>query len=289
MDIEGLTKSQIILLTLLVSFVTSIATGIVTVTLLEQAPTEVTQTINRVVERTVERVVPDLSKVQGAAVTTKEITVVVKEDDLITDSIEKNQGTLTRIIGVPDADPLAAPTLRGLGIIVDPSGIAALPRSILAPGVNYAAVNPSGDTVTIKLLNPEGGSIALIQLSKKGDAPTNFTAANIPGNLTLKLGQSVIALSGDTRSKVSIGIISSLDEVSVSGGSTASSSIAFINTNVSESDTMPGSPLLNIFGETIGIRTGKPTGGGSSFIPSAAITEELTKLPLITVKPTTTN
>ena len=38
MDLEHLNKTQIILLTLLVSFVTSIATGIVTVSLLAQAP-----------------------------------------------------------------------------------------------------------------------------------------------------------------------------------------------------------------------------------------------------------
>ena len=85
MDIEHLTKMQIVLLTLLVSFVTSIATGIITVTLMNQVPPAVTQTLNRVVERTVERVVPDKS--QGASVITKEVTIVVKEDDLITDSI----------------------------------------------------------------------------------------------------------------------------------------------------------------------------------------------------------
>ena len=79
---EGLTKQQIVLVALLISFVTSIATGIVTVALMDQAPPGVTQTINRVVERTIEKVVPTPSQNQSAAVVTKE-TIVVKEDDLV--------------------------------------------------------------------------------------------------------------------------------------------------------------------------------------------------------------
>src|SRR3989338_10938680 len=93
MEIEKLNKTQIILLTLLTSFVTSIATGIVTVTLLEQAPPVVTQTINRVVESTIEKVIPS----QGTSVVTKETTVVVKEDDLIAKSIENDSLSLARI------------------------------------------------------------------------------------------------------------------------------------------------------------------------------------------------
>ena len=82
-SMEDLNKNQIVLLTLLVSFVTSIATGIITVTLLQEAPIEVTRNINRIVEKTIETVTP------GTVTTTqKEVTtVVVKEEDLIIDSI----------------------------------------------------------------------------------------------------------------------------------------------------------------------------------------------------------
>ncbi len=61
MEIKDLNKSQLILLAILISFVTSIATGITTVTLMEQAPASVTMPITRVVRETVEKVVPPQS------------------------------------------------------------------------------------------------------------------------------------------------------------------------------------------------------------------------------------
>ncbi|MBU2109519.1 hypothetical protein KKB71_00985, partial [Patescibacteria group bacterium] len=59
---ENLTRTQIILLVLLVSFVTSLATGIVTVTLVNQAPQPITHTLGKVIEKTIERVVPGESQ-----------------------------------------------------------------------------------------------------------------------------------------------------------------------------------------------------------------------------------
>lgn len=58
MDLKDLNKSQLILLAILLSFVTSIATGITTVTLMEEAPKTITIPINRVVRETVEKIVP---------------------------------------------------------------------------------------------------------------------------------------------------------------------------------------------------------------------------------------
>ena len=58
MDVKDLNKSQLILLALLLSFVTSLATGITTVTLMQQAPASVRTPITRVVRQTVEKIVP---------------------------------------------------------------------------------------------------------------------------------------------------------------------------------------------------------------------------------------
>lgn len=58
MDIKDLNKSQLILLAVLLSFVTSIATGITTVTLMQQAPDSVTVPVTRIIRETVEKIVP---------------------------------------------------------------------------------------------------------------------------------------------------------------------------------------------------------------------------------------
>src|SRR3954470_15729289 len=97
MDIEKLTKHQIVLLTLLVSFVTSMATGIVAVALMDQAPPAVTKTINQIVEHTVEKVVPATQGAAAATITEK--TVVVKDDDLAAQSIAGVQKAIVRIVG----------------------------------------------------------------------------------------------------------------------------------------------------------------------------------------------
>lgn len=63
MEIKDLNKSQLILLAILISFVTSIATGIVTVTLMDQAPSSVSVPITKIVRQTVEKIVPSDPKI----------------------------------------------------------------------------------------------------------------------------------------------------------------------------------------------------------------------------------
>jgi hypothetical protein len=111
---EDLTKHQLILLVLLITFITSIGTGIITFTLLQQAPVEVTQTINRVVEKTIERVVPEPGKPEKVVT-----TVVVNEEDRVLEAIAKNEKSIVRIKTVgSDGTEITA----GLGIVISSSG-----------------------------------------------------------------------------------------------------------------------------------------------------------------------
>src|SRR3990167_3092076 len=113
---EELNKNQLILLTLLVSFVTSIATGIITTSLLQQAPPGVTQVINRVVEKTIEQVATE-----GGKEIIREVTVVVKEEDQVVDAIAKNSKSIARITDNAFSDGVQL--FYGIGILVDKDGI----------------------------------------------------------------------------------------------------------------------------------------------------------------------
>ncbi|MCH7529524.1 hypothetical protein IIB50_00140 [Patescibacteria group bacterium] len=276
MEIEELTKMQIILLTLLVSFVTSIATGIVTVSLLDQAPPAVTQTINRIVERTVERVVPGES--QGAIITK---TIVVKENDIITDSIEKNSKHLVRIsrkvIGGENE------TFVGIGIIVSEGGLVSTDSSLILGDYDYFASLSHGGVYPMEIvLNAK--ATALLKIVQDEDETISFKTVTFSSDLSvLKLGQTIISLGGKNRTNVAIGIVSGLLEknitVEVEGENAEPATItilSFIETNISEVSVLSGSPLIDIFGEVIGISTiSSRDGGGADYTPISVVEAQL--------------
>ncbi len=92
MSLEELTKTQLILLVLLICFVSSIATSVITTGLLAEAPLQTTQTINRIVQNTVEKVVP------GDVVTQTETIYIEKnEGDIIAQIYEEAYSTMYQI------------------------------------------------------------------------------------------------------------------------------------------------------------------------------------------------
>lgn len=287
MDIERLTKMQIVLLTLLVSFVTSIATGIVTVTLMDQAPPAITQTINRVVERTVEKVVPDKS--QGASVITKEVTVVVKEDDLITDSIDKNSKSVVRIKKMNAGGE--AGKLVGLGVIVSRDGMVATDPSVIEDEDAYIVETADAEIFNANVVNvrkDKPSAFLAIEIPEK-DEEIVFSPVALSNESTFKLGQTVISLTGEGRTDVAIGIISGLIEDKVeatTSGEEATSEeaeqtevpaepvmvLSLIKTSIDEAGVLVGSPLIDMFGEVVGIST------TDSFIGKTALFEPVSEI-----------
>jgi S1-C subfamily serine protease len=260
MDIEQLTKAQIVLLTLLVSFITSIATGIVTVTLMDQAPPSMTQVINRVVERTVERVVPDGDEgeqVAAAGEVIKEVTVVVKENDLITESIEKNAKNLVRLSTAKGRNAVEPETFVGIGVMVTSGGIVATDAT-LVPSERYIVTVADGTHYVARRLEREPGApIALLSLEANG---ATFSAATLADLTTLKLGQTAIALSGSERVHVALGSVTGLD-LSPDG------SLSRLYTDITAGQVQLGSPVFNMFGEVTGLYAGGVSGTEASFVP----------------------
>lgn len=240
MDLEHLTKHQIVLLTLLVSFVTSIATGIVTVSLMNQAPPSITRTINQIVEHTVETVVPAM---QGAsAITTTQKTIVVKNDDLAAQSIAMVQKSIIRIT-VRGGEELVA-----RGVIVDKAGTALTDRDALdATGATaFDAILSDGTRVAIVAVQYSKVTTTPVALVEVGVGTSTGWAPAILADLSkLQLGQSVIRIGGKGVDIVGEGVIAMLPS-GPSGNRAVQASV--------EAAT-PGSLLVSLFGDVIGIAT----------------------------------
>lgn len=246
MNLEELTKHQIILLTLLVSFVTSIATGIVTVSLMDQAPPGVTKVVNQIVEHTVEKIVPST---QGASVATTEKTVVVKDDDLAARSIATVQQGMVRIT-TPGSDLLVA-----RGVIIDAKGLALTDKSALldSGAKEFEAILATGVRVPAVLKQTASTSpLAVLELSL--GTTTGWVAAPLANQAKLMLGQSVIRIGGKGADTVGSGVVATLPNKE-NPGSIAASVVS----------ATPGSVLMTIFGEVIGVSTGSSAALGTEF------------------------
>lgn len=276
---ENLTKHQLILVALLISFVTSIATGIVTVSLMDQAPKAVTQTINRVVERTVERVVTEPNKSKDIV---KE-TIVVKEEDKIIEAIEKNAKSMVRIYktdSLANADnPLKS--FVGIGVIISKEGDIATDSSIIAPSASFSVILNDAREYDVRVT--EGKKlITFLKIIPKENEKLSVTPAILADSDTLKLGQTVISLGGKLRNSVSIGVITSFLESSISNQekatlpenidlsvenqstttiSTATDTkdivdkiLSLVETSIVPSDNTTGNPFINLSSEVVGIR-----------------------------------
>jgi S1-C subfamily serine protease len=258
LDIEKLSKSQIILLTLLVSFVTSIATGIVTVSLMDQAPPAIAQTVNRVVERTVEKVIPS---VQTAAVA-QEKTVVIRESDLIAAAIEQMRSSLVRLYSDEKE-----PVFLGMGVVYTKSGV------IIADSAAFEAkeimLEQSGGQrvlATVIRRDIESGVVYLQAATSTvdGKAPL-WVAPSFAASIGL--GQTVFTMSGKSATRVADGIVSGIEP--------NGDDVKLIDTDISEASISSGAPLVDVNGKVVGISTSvSRKASQTSFMPSTVFSIE---------------
>jgi S1-C subfamily serine protease len=237
--------------------VTSIATGIATVSLLDQAPPRVTQVINRVVERTVEQVVPQQAA-SPAQVVTKEETVVVREDELITQSIADASDSIVRVFA-------RRGNFIAMGFVANRDGLIVTSGEGINERGQYEVVFPTGERVDAEVvLHNDEASVALLRI---GDADTALIPAAVNSGQNIQLGSTVLIVNGEVDDQVAMGIISRLDRTSVSQGG-VDEPITGLHTNLAPDLIALGTPLFSLFGEVIGVRTSATT---SVFVPMSVI------------------
>ncbi len=283
---ENLTKQQIILLTLLVSFITSIATGIVTVALVNQAPVGVTQTINRIVERTIEKVAPTTSS-NNTQTVVKE-TVVVNADAQVVGAIDRNSKSIVRIYST-STDPLTGLTSRdffGIGTVITDDGVLVTDNYGLNINDNYFTITGTSTIHDLLIVRSKNGEqVALLKIKSDDKNPLVLPKASLSNQGDLKLGQAVVYIGGETKNVVATGIVSSIGtkEVKIETATSSTSTISAtktvidsIETTLPQTNLVSGGLLLNLTGDLVGIKSTYINSSKTDlFVPSDAITTAL--------------
>ncbi len=269
---EHLSKQQIVLLTLFVSFVSSIATGIFTVSLMDQAPQGFTQTINRVVEHTIERVVA--ADPQPAAVV-KNPSVGTPEDQSAnaTQKAVKSIVRIVRTVGPTDE------IMEGYGVIVDPkSGKIATDQTVTAVPGNYFIVLYDGKRYPAIVVTAAYGtdvSFLLPVILPEDKKTTQFTAVEYAPSANLRLGQSLLLLGG-AKKEIAVyqGIIQTLNRGTAAATATTTDAKGYASIGVSEGDHVIefGSSVFSLNGSFVGMKTQSVASNAvNSFLPSDII------------------
>ncbi|MBP6060557.1 MAG: serine protease [Candidatus Pacebacteria bacterium] len=243
MDIKDLNKSQLILLAVLLSFITSIATGITTVTLMQEAPVSFTAPVNRIIKQTVENIV----QVPGNNTTQ---TVVIKEEDLVVDAVAKNKSAVFSIS--KDFDDLNGQRTEislGSGFAINKDGTI-VADALWVPTKDAYFVKNSYGKFKAELLSINKG-VAYMKIGEPvdGTSVATYTVPTTGDFSKMKIGQKILIL-GNT---ISSFIFDGTEEFKL---------------NVQKNVT--GGLVINLDGEALGIAI---SGDTASFVPMTAILE----------------
>ncbi len=275
---EDLNRTQLIMLVLLVSFITSLVTGIVTVSLVEQTPSPITQTINKVIEK----IVPYENKEQAASLAPAVILYQSKEDATIK-AVKNVSPSVVSVVATKDMPvieeyyinpfPGLMPDLQipqyrqkgtekkqvssGTGFFISKDGLLLTNKHVVEDTkAEYSVILNDGRKLEAKVLARDPfQDLAIIKVT--GD---NFTPIPLGDSDSVSVGQSVIAIGnalGEFRNTVSVGIISGLHRSVTAEGSSAGPEQLqeLIQTDAAINPGNSGGPLIDLSGKVIGINT----------------------------------
>ncbi len=244
MNIEELSKSQLILLTILVNFVTSVATGILTVSLLDKAPPVVTQTVNRVVEHTIETVTKQVAPAATA------LAPAPSNQDLVTAAIGLSA---VRQVAIYVAETGTSTPAVSIGTYLAKSR--AVVTAVQETLPKEALIEFSDGSYSPASLAHSGDGIVIYGFADSASLPRISSPVLVNPN-DLKLGQTALAISLD--GSATTGIVARVSSKGV---------------HTTLPDIGVGSAAIDLSGNVIGISAGVIPG---LLIPANWITSLLT-------------
>lgn len=253
MNIEELSKSQLILLTILVNFVMAVATSILTVSLLSEAPAVITQTVNRVVEHTIERVTQQVISPPIA------LAPAPSNQDLVTAAFGLSA---SREVAIYVAQTGTSTPAVSIGTYLSKSRTIVTAAQTILP--QEALIGFSDGSHTFASLAHADTEIAIYGFADGAVLPKMSSPVLLSAN-NLKLGQTALAISAD--GSATTGIVARVSDKGV---------------QTTLADTGVGSATVDLSGNIIGISAGVTPG---LLIPADKITALLTAAEAVLKKP----
>lgn len=281
---DKLTKTQFVLLVLLVSFITSLVTAIVTASLIRQAPPALTQSVTKVIEKI-------KTEDQKASVGAENINkpIIITQEDLVVKLVKDASPAVVSVIATKDIPVIEqffinpfendelfgrlfpdfkVPQYRqkgteqqqvssGTGFFVSEDGLVLTNRHVVEDAdAAYSIIMNDGRSFEAKVLDRDPFyDVAILKVSgiktpyiKLGDSDK------------LNIGQSVVAIGnalGEFQNTVSVGVISGLQRTVTAVGSKSGPEVLreVIQTDAAINPGNSGGPLLDLNGKAIGVNT----------------------------------
>jgi len=291
---ENITKTQFVILIILVSFVTSLVTGIVTVTLVNQAPPLMTQAMYKVIEK----VTPGLT----GSNTNQTASVVTIGQDAVVKAVEKVSSAVVSVIATKDlpvfeqyfVNPFGqdeffqqffpdflVPQYRqkgtenkqisaGTGFFISSDGLIATNKHVVEDKeAVYWIIMNDGKKMKAKVLALDPlQDVAILKIDEGVPPASGYNFIPLGDSENIKVGQTVIAIGnalGEFQNTVSVGVISGLHRSIIASGAAAGDEILqeLIQTDAAINPGNSGGPLLDLKGYAIGINTAMAQGAES--------------------------
>src|SRR3989338_4659561 len=287
---NDMTKHQLVLLVLLVSFVTALVTGIVAVTLINQAPPPITQTIQRVIEKTIGVLPEPLKKDEKNELELNALS----RDVLIEDIARRVSPAVVSVVATKDIpiierylvspfsknDPiqqffpdLLIPQFRqngtekaqissGSGFFVSQDGFLLTNRHVVEdPEAEYSVFTNDNKKLKAKVVARDTINDMAVLKIEGGE----YVSIPLGDSEEVSIGQTAIAIGnalGEFQNTVSVGVVSGLRRtIMVSGPASGPEELSqVIQTDAAINLGNSCGPLLNLKGEVIGLNAAKVQG-----------------------------